>query len=204
MALLAVLAATAAGGSLAADAGAGAAKPVKCVPKGATTIYSTPQVRIFSYVSTGPVEERDLYACLRPKGRSRFLFDGAINEFSSNIRIVGERYVALADFREVPVDGAHETSLLVVDLTTGKRSSVDMYDPPSEADFQLLADGSMVYISRDYDDTTGELSTKTGSLVRVPFQGTAQQLDTGSIVDLAVSAHTVYWTKDGVATSKTF
>jgi len=203
-ALAAALAATALSvGGAGVTADAGAAKAATCATKG-TTIYATPKVRIYSDSAKGPVEQRDLFACLRPAGRTRFLFEGATNETSSNVRIVGERYVALADFREVPSDGAHETSLLAVDLKSGRKSSVEMRDPPREADFTLLADGSMVYVDRDFDNATGELSRTLGTLMRVPFGGTAQELDKGRIEDLAASGRAVYWTKDGVPVSRRF
>ncbi len=204
-ALAAALAATAliaGGGGVTADAGA--AKTATCATKGTTTIYATPKVRIYSDSAKGPVEQRDLFGCLRPTGRARFLFDGATNETSSDVRIVGERYVALADFRVVPIDGAHETSLLAVDLKSGRKSSVEMIDPPREADFALLADGSMVYVARAFDDTTFERSKTLGTLMRVPFGGTAQELDEGRIEDLAASGRAVYWTKDGAPVSRRF
>jgi len=205
-AVAAALAATALiadGGGVTADAGA--AHTATCATKGTTTIYATPKVRIYSDSAKGPVEQRDLFGCLRPAGRARFLFEGATNETSSDVRIVGERYVALADFRVVPSDGARETSLLAVDLKSGRKSSVEIKDyPPREADLTLLADGSMVYVTRDFDDTTGELSRTLGTLMRVPFGGTAQELDKGRIEDLAASGRAVYWTKDGVPVSRRF
>jgi len=203
-ALAAALAAAAliAGGGVTADADA--AKTATCATKGTTTIYATPKVRIYSDSAKGPVKERDLFGCLRPAGRARFLFDGATNQTSSDVRIVGERYVALADFREVPIDGAHETSLLAVDLKSGRKSRVLMIDPPREADFTLLADGSMVYVARAFDDMTSERSRTLGTLMRVPFGGTAQELDKGRIDDLAASGRAVYWTKDGIPVSRRF
>jgi hypothetical protein len=204
-ALAAALAATAliaGGGGVTADADA--ARTATCATKGTTTIYATPKVRIYSDSAKGPVKQRDLFGCLRPAGRARFLFDGATNETSSDVRIVGERYVTLADFRVVPIDGAHETSLLAVDLKSGRKSSVRMQDPPREADFTLLADGSMVYVARDFDETTGELSTTLGTLMRVPLGGTARELDKGRIEDLAASGRAVYWTKDGAPVSRRF
>jgi len=204
-----VLVAAAAAATLISTAGgvpanADAAKVATCASKGMTTIYATPKVRVYSDRATGPINQRDLYGCLRPAGRARFLFDGATNETSSDVRIVGDRYVALADFRVVPIDGAHETSLLAVDLRSGRRSSVEMSDPPREADFTLLGDGSMVYVERAFDETTGELSRTLGKLMRVPFGGTQRTLDEGRIEDLAAAGRTVYWTKDGVPVSRRF
>jgi len=184
-------------------ADAGAARSATCVTKG-STLYATPKVRIYSDSVKGPVEQRDLLGCLRRTGRVRFLFEGATNETSSNVRIAGGRYVSLADFRVVPSDGAHETSLLVFDLKSARKSSVNMSDPPREADFMLLADGSMVYVDRDFDEATGELSKTLGKLMHVPFGGTAQELDTGRIEYLAASGRFVYWIKDDVAVFRRF
>ena len=191
------------GGGGGVTAAAGGARAT-CATKGTTTIYATPKVRIYSDSARGPVNQRDLFACLRPAGRARFLFDGATNETSSDVRIAGERFVALADFREVPVDGSHETRLLVVDLKSGRRSHIDMFDPPREADFTVLANGSMVYVARDFDDASDRPSTTLGTLIRVPFGGAAQELDKGRIEDLAASGRVVYWTKDGTPVSRRF
>ncbi|WP_354700627.1 hypothetical protein DSM112329_00910 [Paraconexibacter sp. AEG42_29] len=189
------------GGGTVADA----ARPATCATKGTTTLHATPRVRVYSPSARGPLAERDLYACLRPAGRSRFLFDGASNETSSNVRIVGDRFVSVADLRIVPIDGAHETSLLVVDLKTGRQTTASLPDPPRERDFTLLADGSMVYVERPYDERTDALSTTVGTLVRVPFGGAArQELDSGAIGDLASSARSAYWTKDGVPQARRF
>jgi len=189
-----LLAALAGGLALWPAAPAAALDALRCDAKGSRTIAAAGSIRVFTVERRGRLDQRDWFACRLPRGPATLVHDGAINETARPPQIVAGRYVGVVAERVVPIDGARERNLRVLDVTT-RRYTVERSDSasrPGGDGFAVLHDGSAALV--DVDD--GLVLARPGTEELITLDATPGQRQ---ITDLAASPRTLFW-RNGTVT----